>query len=522
MTHSFEVPVEIVQKWQDIVNLLAEIMHVPSALVSKVEPPNLRVLVSSESGGNPYKSDEVACLNTGFYCETVMKTRQELLVAGALAGQDWQSSPDVNVGMISYLGFPISWPDGEIFGTICVRDNKKNQYNELYRRLLLQYRDMLQADLRALATVHAELATQRAHLEELFTRVPEALVLVDGGGRVVRANPEFTKIFGYTEGEVLGRSLYDLIVPEELRAEAREITRERDKRGSLSFETVRIRKDGTRVPVSVMRVPVRFGAEGNPNAEYAIYRDISERKQAEENLRKTQAELAHVARVATLGELTASSAHEINQPLSGIVTNADACLRWLARATPNLDEASDAVGRILREGNRASEVISRIRALVSKTYTEKSRLDVNDAIQEVAALTQREVQKYRVALRMELAGDLPPVSGDRVQLQQVILNLVMNGVEAMSSVADRPRELLVRSRQHESDKVLVAIQDSGIGIDRENLEKIFNAFYTTKSQGMGMGLTISRSIIENHGGQLWAVSNDGPGTTFQFTVTKYH
>jgi C4-dicarboxylate-specific signal transduction histidine kinase len=205
--------------------------------------------------------------------------------------------------------------------------------------------------------------------------------------------------------------------------------------------------------------------------------------------------------VTTLGEMAASIAHEVNQPLAGIVTNANACRRWLAGATPNLDEAREAVGRILRDGNRASDVIAHIRALVRKTDTQKERLDMNQAVQEVINLTQHEAMRKGLALRTELAHDLPLVLGDRVQLQQVILNLVMNGVEAMASVADRPRELFIRSRQHESDKVLVAVQDSGVGIDRENLGKIFDAFYTTKPQGMGMGLAISRSIVENHGGR---------------------
>jgi len=248
---------------------------------------------------------------------------------------------------------------------------------------------------------------------------------------------------------------------------------------------------------------------------------FTERKRAENALRHAQMELAHVTRVATLGEMTASIAHEINQPLAAVVNNASACLRWLAAPIPNLDEAREAVARIARDGKRASDVITRIRALVRKTGEEKARLDINDIIQEVAALAQGELRNNRVALRMELAADLPPVLGDRVQLQQVILNLVMNGIEAMASVADRPRELLIRSCQHESDKVLVAVQDAGTGIDRENVEKIFNAFYTTKSQGMGMGLAISRSIVENHGGQLWVEPNDGPGATFQFTLLKY-
>jgi len=203
------------------------------------------------------------------------------------------------------------------------------------------------------------------------------------------------------------------------------------------------------------------------------------------------------------------------------VTNGSACLRWLVGDSPNLEEARETARRVIRDGKRASDVIARIRALVQKTDTEKARLDINQAVQEVINLTQHEAVRKGVALRTELAGELPPVLGDRVQLQQVILNLVMNGVEAMSSVADRPRELLVRSRQHESTQVLVAVQDSGVGIDRQNLEKIFDPFYTTKSQGMGMGLAISRSIVENHGGRLWAAPNDGPGATFQFTLMKF-
>jgi len=219
-----------------------------------------------------------------------------------------------------------------------------------------------------------------------------------------------------------------------------------------------------------------------------------------------------------MGELAASIAHEVNQPLSAIVTNGSACLRWLMGDSPNLEEARETARRIIRDGKQASDVIARIRALVRKTDSEKARLDINQTVQEVVNLTQHEAVQKGVALWTQLAGELPPVLGDRVQLQQVILNLVMNGLEAMSSVAHRPRELLVCSRQDESDQVLVAVRDSGIGIDRENHEKVFTAFYTTKSQGMGMGLAICRSIVENHDGRLWAAPNDGPGVTFQFTL----
>jgi len=249
--------------------------------------------------------------------------------------------------------------------------------------------------------------------------------------------------------------------------------------------------------------------------------EVTERRRAEDALRKAQAELAHLTRVMTMGELAASIAHEVNQPLSAIVNNGSACVRWLAGESPNLAEAREAAQDIIREGNRAGEVITRIRAFLRKTETEKVPIDINQTIRDVVILIRNEAEGKGVPLHMELAADLPAVLGDRVQLQQVILNLVMNGIEAMASVTDRPRELRIWSRQDESDRVLVAVQDSGVGIVGENLEEVFNAFYTTKSQGMGMGLAISRSIIEDHGGQLWAESNDGPGTTFQFTLLKH-
>jgi PAS domain S-box-containing protein len=246
--------------------------------------------------------------------------------------------------------------------------------------------------------------------------------------------------------------------------------------------------------------------------------DVTERTHAEEALQKAQGELAHVTRVMTMGELAASIAHEINQPLAAIAANAEACLNWLARTTPRLEEARESVSAIVRDGNRAGDIIRRIRALTHKAGTQKAPVDLNDAIREVIALAGSEARRHGVTLRTDLADELPPVVGDRIQLQQVILNLVINGVEAMSVVADRPRHLRVGSRRHESDQVLVAVRDSGIGIERQSVDKIFESFYTTKPQGMGMGLAISRSIVENHGGTLRAVCNDGPGMTFELAL----
>ena len=242
---------------------------------------------------------------------------------------------------------------------------------------------------------------------------------------------------------------------------------------------------------------------------------VEERTEA---LQKAQTELAHVTRVMTLGELTASIAHEVNQPLAAIVTNGNATLRWLGGATPNLSEARQAVERIIKDSYRASEVISRIRTLVKKAPPRNDLVDLNEVIIEVFALAQSEARRNRVSLQRQLKNDLPLVRGDRVQLQQVILNLIVNGLEAIAKSKNGARELIVSSDQNEEDKVIVAVSDSGEGLDAANLEHVFDAFFTTKPDGMGMGLAISRTIVEAHGGRLWATSNSSRGAVFQFTL----
>jgi signal transduction histidine kinase len=242
---------------------------------------------------------------------------------------------------------------------------------------------------------------------------------------------------------------------------------------------------------------------------------VEERTEA---LQKAQTELAHVTRVMTLGELTASIAHEVNQPLAAIVTNGNATLRWLGGATPNLSEARQAVERIIKDSYRASAVISRIRTLVKKTPPRNDLVNLNEVIVEVFALAQSEARRNRVSLKQQLTNDLPLVRGDRVQLQQVILNLIVNGLEAIAKSKNSARELIVSSEQNEENKVTIAVSDSGEGLDAANLDHVFDAFFTTKPDGMGMGLAISRTIIEAHGGRLWATSNSPRGAVFQFTL----
>jgi len=253
-------------------------------------------------------------------------------------------------------------------------------------------------------------------------------------------------------------------------------------------------------------------------ANEQLQSEIAEREAAQEGLIRARAEIARIARITTMGELAASIAHELNQPLGSIVTTGDACLRWLAAKPPNLDEARQAVEAIIRDGTRASSVLVRIRGLLRRGERVRERLDINDVIREVIALLDGELRRNGVSLLTELPGKLAPVVVDRVLLQQVILNLIMNAMEAMRAVGNRARVLRIQTEEQHSDSIVVLVQDSGVGIDPEHPSGMFEAFYTTKPQGIGMGLTISRSIVETHGGRLWAVANDGPGSTFCFTL----
>jgi PAS domain S-box-containing protein len=246
--------------------------------------------------------------------------------------------------------------------------------------------------------------------------------------------------------------------------------------------------------------------------------DVTQRRLSEEAVANARSELAHAARVASLGALTASITHEVSQPLAGIINNANTGLRMLAALPPDVEGARETVRRTIRDGNRASDVITRLRALFAKKDPNAETVDLNEATRDVISLSLSDLQRKRVILRTELAEDLPPVIGDRVQLQQVILNLFLNAADAMSNVDDRPRQLLIRTEQEEENRVRLSVQDSGVGFDLQGVDRLFEAFYTTKSSGMGIGLSISRSIIESHRGRLWAVPNDGPGATFAFSV----
>lgn len=322
--------------------------------------------------------------------------------------------------------------------------------------------------------------------------------------------------YGWTREEAIGQVSH-IIIKTAFPAPLSEIKAELTRTGRWEGELLHTRRDGSVVTVA-SRWALQRDEHGEPVAVLETNNDITERKRAEEALQKVQTELTHVTRVMTLGELTASIAHEVNQPLAAIVTNGNATLRWLGGVVPNFSEARQAVERIIKDSYRASAVISRIRTLVKKTPPRNDLVDLNEVIVEVFALAQNEARRNRVFLKQQLKQDLPHVRGDRVQLQQVILNLIINGLEAISKSKNSTRELSVMSEQDEADNVRIAVSDSGEGFEETNPERIFDAFFTTKPDGMGMGLAISRTIIESHGGRLWATTNSPKGAVFQFTL----
>ena len=521
--NSTQIPSEIAHKWQEIVDLLAEIVHVPSALIMRVEPPNIKVFVSSETKANPYEPDELAPLNTGLYCETVMKTRQPLLVPDALRDEQWKSNPDIKLGMISYLGVPISWPDGEVFGTICVLDNKRNEYSKPYLRLLLQLRDVVQHDLRRLTTQHRQLEERETKIRRLVDANIIGIVISDLDGQILGANDAFLHMMGYDpEDLVPGRLRWTDLTPPEWRGRDAEAVEELKRTGTMQpFEKEYFRKDGSRVPVLIGAASFEEGGQEG----VAFVLDRTERKRAEaeardseRRYREVQTELAHASRVATMGQLTASIAHEVKQPIAATVTNAQAALRWLGCQSPDLEEVRQALTHIVQDGMRAGDVVGRIRDLIKKAPPREDRLEINPVIREVIELPRGEAVKNGVCVQTELAEGLPLIQGDRVQLQQVMMNLIINAVEAISGISEGSRELLISSGKAGTDDVRVVVRDSGPGVPATDLDRLFEPFYTTKPGVLGLGLSICRSLIQTHGGRFWASPNSPRGAIFQFTL----
>ena len=376
-------------------------------------------------------------------------------------------------------------------------------------------------DLTERKQAEQELRASEARFRTFVDHATEAFMLHDTDGIVIDVNRHACESLGYSRDEMIGMAPADFD-PDADEAHTRSIKKRIESGEIVSFEGRQRRKDGTMFPVEVR---LRQFRQADRRLGLSLVRDITERKRAEEEARESerrcremQMELEHASRLATLGQLTASIVHEVNQPIAGTIGNAQAALRWLNRSAPDLEEIRQALGRIVKDGYRARDVTSRIRDLIKKTPPRKESLEINEAIREVTELTHGETVKNGILVQTELADGLPFVQGDRVQLQQVMLNLVINAVEAMSGTSEGPRELHISTRKSASGDILVEVRDSGPGLAQATLECLFDAFYTTKPTGLGLGLSICRSIIEAHGGRLWACPSPPRGAIFQFMV----
>jgi PAS domain S-box-containing protein len=373
--------------------------------------------------------------------------------------------------------------------------------------------------------LYGDLHEREAKIRRLVDANIIGILIVDLGGEIIEANDAFLRIVGYErEDLVSGHLRWTDLTPPDWRVQDAERVEELHTTGALqAIEKEYFRKDGGRVPVLVGMA--RFDETGNQAITFAI--DLTERKRAEsealENerrFREAQMQLAHAGRVTTMGQLTASIAHEVNQPITATIGNAEAALRWLARQPPDLAETRQLLGRIVKDGRRASNVVGRIRDLTKKAPPRIEPMDINGAISEVIELTRGEAMKNGVSVQMQLAERLPLVEADRIQLQQVLLNLMLNAIQALEAVAAESRELLISSSKNEPSSVAISVRDSGPGLSSESISRLFDPFYTTKPDGMGMGLSICQSIIESHGGRIWATANVPNGATFHFTIPE--
>jgi len=370
-------------------------------------------------------------------------------------------------------------------------------------------------DVTAAKRAEEALRQSEEQWRDVFENNPTMYFMVDATGKVIAVNPFGAEQLGYKVDELVGQPVVGVFYEVDREAARRNVALCLEQIGrAKSWEARKVRKDGT-------VLSVRETAKAVPRVNGPIVliacEDITEHKRAEEALRQAQADLEQVNRVTTMGELTASLAHEVNQPIAAAVTNANTCLRWLAGHTPNLKEARAAAMRIVKDGTRAGEIISRIRLLFKKGTPQRELVDLNEVIREMIVLLRSEAMRYSISVRTELAADLPQVLGDRVQLQQVLMNLIMNSIDAMKDV-EGTRELGIKSQHSENEHLLVSVSDTGVGLPPRHADQIFNAFFTTKPDGTGMGLRISRSIVESHGGRLWAANNSPRGASFYLTL----
>jgi two-component system sensor kinase FixL len=447
-------------------------------------------------------------------CGTAAYRAEQVIVSDIAADPLWADYRDLALeyGLRSCWSTPILSSAGRVLGTFAIYYREPRSPTPEEREVLEQI------------THFASIAIERKQAEEVLREQASLLDLThdtvfvrDMSNVITYWNRGAEELYGWTAEEAVGKMTTHQMLRTVFPAPIDEILGELLRTGRWEGDLLHTKRDGAPVVVA-SRWSLQRDEHGLPVAILETNNDITKRKQSEEALRQAQSELAHAARVTTLGELTASVAHEVNQPLAGVVSSGNACLRWLANQPPNIENAKQSVERIIRDANRASEVVARVRALATKAPVQKGWFNINEMVLDTLALTRMEVAQHRASLKTQLSEDVPLAWADRIQLQQVILNLVINAIEAVSAAGDGPRDLFIGTATYESDGVLLTVRDSGSGLDPEKLERIFDAFYSTKREGMGLGLAVSRSIIEAHGGRLWAMPNEPRGAVFQFTL----
>jgi len=520
-------PSQIVQTLLDVLLRMLSLDFAYAQLSDAFGTAPVEILRISESGKINVPAQELGKIISDRFAAGVQGTCQQ--ICGAFGVEDISTFPLLlgihgEIGFIvvgsARVGFPVE-TEGLL---LSVAANQASMGLHEVRLLTEQKRIADELDRRVaqrtteLAQAHEQVVRSEERWRSVFENSAVGVALTDLNGRFIATNPVYQKMLGYTEDALQQLTFLDITHEEDIEHHRSLIGDLLDgKRHQFQIEKQYRRKDGQTVWVrnNVSIVP---GTDRMPRFLMALSEDITQRKLSEEALAKARSELAKMAGITSLGVLAASIAHEVNQPLSGIITNASTCLRMLSADPPNIDGARETARRTIRDGNRASDVITRLRTLYSKKEPSPESMDLNEAAREMTTLLLTEIQQSGVLLRHELAGDLPRIVGDRIQLQQVILNLLRNAADAMSTVNDRPRELLIRTQRDQGNQVRLSVKDSGVGFTPQVAGKIFEAFYTTKSEGMGIGLSVSRSIIEAHHGRLWATPNDGPGCTFSFVI----
>jgi PAS domain S-box-containing protein len=443
-------------------------------------------------------------------CGTAAYRKQSVIVSDIASDPLWADFRELALahGLRACWSTPILSSAGRVLGTFAIYYREARSPTPQDSNVIAQI-----THLASIALERAQAAQALQQQANLLEQAHDAILIWEFPRTVVYWNRGAEQLYGFSRKEAVGRPSHELLHTEHpLATPEFEAVLERD--GEWTGELTHTTRDGRKIIVESRHVLIsetdgrRLVLETN--------RDITDRKQAEAELREAQADLAHVSRVTTMGELTASLAHEVNQPIAAAVTNANTCVRWLAGDTPNIEEARDAAMRSAKDGTRAAEIISRIRSLFKKGTPERELVDVNEVIREMIVLLRGEATRFSVSIRTDLATDLPELMADRVQLQQVLMNLMLNGIDAMKET-DSPRELTIKSRQ-ESGQLLVGVSDTGVGLPPKQADQIFDAFFTTKVQGTGLGLPISRSIVESHGGRLWAAANSPRGVSFHLTL----